>query len=300
MFEEYKEAVVRDYQAKLADGSLSLNLIKPTPAGIKKEWLYVFETRRKKDDLKTLRLFFGEKDNDEDYGRALKKIEVDRFRPLCNFLNKDTKNPEDKIIELLAWLIDFPDRPYRYGVPIPQNHLNVIETNPEQIEKSQELSRVESENTIGGNNNRGPATGLKEVGSAKESGVKVIRKYKGSIIAFSIVIAIAAGSFVWKYYHKECMYWDGQKYIAADCSVDVPTSELIALDESKLDNLKWITQPDTITEKHINKVWYIRNNSMVELFTSDGAYPPDRKRRLFPLSKRIYDKYVVTKKVKVN
>ena len=298
MFEDYREAVVRDYQAKLADGSLSLNLIKPTPAGIKKEWLFVFETRRKKDDRKTLRLFFGEKDDEEDYGKALKKIEVDKFRPLCKFLNKETQNPDDKIIELLAWLIDFPDRPYKYGVPFPQNQLDFVETNSEQIEKSQEISRVESENTVGGNTHS-PATGQKEGGPAKDTGFKLTRKYKGAIIAFSIVIAIATGSFVWKYYHKECMYWDGQKYIAADCNVDLPTSELIALDESKLNNLKWITQPDTITEKHINKVWYIRNKNMIELFTCEGVYPLDRKRRLFPLSKKIYDKYVATNKVRV-
>lgn len=42
---------------------------------------------------------------------AVKKCDTDKFKALCNFLKKDLKTHE-RNLELLAWLIDFPYRPY--------------------------------------------------------------------------------------------------------------------------------------------------------------------------------------------
>lgn len=45
--------------------------------------------------------------------RAIHRCDRDRFRPLVNFINGITNRTDDLNIELLGWLIDFPNRPFR-------------------------------------------------------------------------------------------------------------------------------------------------------------------------------------------
>ena len=57
MFEDYREAIVKNYQSEKSDGTSSLNLMKPTPSGLKNESLIFLENRTTKEDFKNLRLF---------------------------------------------------------------------------------------------------------------------------------------------------------------------------------------------------------------------------------------------------
>jgi hypothetical protein len=116
MFSDYKVQVVDFYKKNRENGSLPLNLINPTPAKLKNESLLVFHSRGSKGDIGIIRQFFGPREDEGGYLKAIKTIDTDKFKPLVNFLKEQTQDTEDKNIELLAWLLDFKPRPYQFSL----------------------------------------------------------------------------------------------------------------------------------------------------------------------------------------
>jgi hypothetical protein len=122
MFKDYKDLVVKSYKEKLIAGKLSYNLADPTPAKLRNECLFVYTSRYDKGrDSKTLEAFFGKPDEHGDYHPIIYNFEVSRFRPLAQFLRDMNREPNTRNIELLAWLIDYQPRPFRYAPPVNQN-----------------------------------------------------------------------------------------------------------------------------------------------------------------------------------
>lgn len=300
MFSDYKLEVLNYYEMERIAGSLSSDLTYPSPAKIRRQCRVVFETRAAKNDMKIIADFFGQQENDTEYLRVIRSFDVDKFRPVVNFIKGAVKDPDERVIELLAWLIDFRPRPYQFGFSTSEVKLGLTETSPDPLGRSQELSNAEAEVIVGGQNDIANPVGRMEDIRTEKTGQPSIKNFKGAIIALSVAIAVAIGSFIFHKYNPECMYWDGHRYVAVECDVIVAGTDVIRLEETAIQNLKWITNADTISKKHIGKIWYIRNDHMVELFTSGGLYPLDRKRRLFPLSKTIFNNYVATKKVRVH
>ncbi|RZK68239.1 MAG: hypothetical protein EOO95_00315 [Pedobacter sp.] len=87
---------------------------------------------------------------------------------------------------------------------------------------------------------------------------------------------------------ENCMYWVGDHYERIACDqkgkVGVP---VISLDHNKLNNLKRITRPDTLTKNSIGKVWYARFGGKNEFFTDSGTHPVDTAKRLKPITNYI-------------
>lgn len=109
--EQYRADIWQFYQNKKNSGELSLNLKHPTAAKLRNECLLLFRKGLDKSDYRMLRSFLERPDNEEIYESAIRRFDPDKFKPLNNFLKKDT-NTDEKNIELLAWLIDFRPRPY--------------------------------------------------------------------------------------------------------------------------------------------------------------------------------------------
>lgn len=310
MFSDYKTAIVEDYHLKKADGSLSLNLMNPTPSGLKNESLIILETRTTKEDFKTLRLFFGERENEGDYERALRNTDVNIFKPLCNFLKGKTNKPDEKNIEMLAWLIDFSPRPYKLGFTMADIKPSGSQTVQIDDQESQTLSRANSTMIYGGSKTTGDQIMVSDKPAPLPEKNLLTDRRKIFIILFVLisgVIALALNktrvnsslSFLSES-DRQCMYWSGEQFIEADCLSKLPNVELIALERSKLDHFRKIKRPDTLTENHINKVWYFKTGNKLELFTMEGKHPEQFKKRLRPLSRYMYEKYVVSGKVIVD
>lgn len=111
----YIKLVLQDYEKKRAENLLSLLLMDPTPARLKDECINVCSKRYSRKDGRLLNAFFGEGDDKSLVSKAIAKKKVDEFRPVLNYLNKDTTRPDGKYVELVAWLIDFERRPYQLG-----------------------------------------------------------------------------------------------------------------------------------------------------------------------------------------
>lgn len=116
MYPDYINLVLEHYERKRAAHQLSLALREPTTKRINDECLKVLHERwDKKTDAFVLREFFGANDNFEEIEKRIINIDKDKFKPLINYLKKYTKETDVKNIELLAWLIDFQPRPFKYG-----------------------------------------------------------------------------------------------------------------------------------------------------------------------------------------
>jgi len=116
MLEDYRNRVILTYKEKKESGELSPNLTHPTPAMLKKECLEVLNSRFEKKDEPFIKSLFNSGTESNDYSSAIRRFDVDRFRPLNNFLKEATEEPEHQNVELLAWLINFEPRPYNFKV----------------------------------------------------------------------------------------------------------------------------------------------------------------------------------------
>ncbi|MGY0035739.1 hypothetical protein [Pedobacter sp. NJ-S-72] len=285
MFDDYKEKVILAYQKKKEASAISINLLRPTPGKLKDECLSVFGERCLPKDEKIFRLFFGPKDKLTDYGHGISKFEIDKFRPLLNFLNGKTNVTEEKNIELLAWLIDFEPRPYQYGVnykeEIKAEIAQEIIDNPLKTENQDKWdSPITSNDEIAGEEVEVAVADISTIGNEviKETEAitpeiqtafgkfeKVKRTVSGSNIkkAITSIMIIAAASsgtyFFISIPPQECMYWTGDHYKRVSCNKKIDNASVIALDTVKAAHLEKITQPDTLTHNAVGKVWYTKN-----------------------------------------
>ncbi|WP_131539918.1 hypothetical protein [Pedobacter nototheniae] len=119
MPDTYTKQVFDYYQKRKKEDSLSIHLAAPTPGNLRDECLIVYEERGMVKETPALRSFFGSVDHAEDYIQKIRRFDIDKFRPVVNFLIEETKTTKDKNLKLIAWLIDFESRD-RIPLNIPQ------------------------------------------------------------------------------------------------------------------------------------------------------------------------------------
>ncbi|TKC12753.1 hypothetical protein FA048_03800 [Pedobacter polaris] len=90
---------------------------------------------------------------------------------------------------------------------------------------------------------------------------------------------------------EKCMFWTGDHYEATLCNQKTNAPK-IDLNIQTLNGLKKITQPDTLTQNSLGKVWYATINNKKEFFTDSGMHPVDTVKRLKPLTPYILTNYV--------
>ena len=286
MFADYQAEVLRSYHKKKAENAFSLKLIHPTPANLRDACEDVLNNRFLKKDVNTVRSFFGDYADATAYVKAIRKFDIDLFRPLNNFLKGGIKNTDEKNIELLAWLIDFEPRPFRVGTDLLSVTDPGISLAPK--EKSKEISQTVGENeqsAQGGNVQRfltkeAPRPGL----------------WKG-IILVGLVALLGAGSYLlWGHNGQEgCMVWAEDRYKTVPCNQKQGDAMVLALDTMKVAHFKKITRTDTITARSLGRVWYSKIDNVVEFFTADGFHPVHVERHLKPLTLYMINKYIAHK-----
>lgn len=303
MFSEYKVQVLGMYKLKKKEGSLALNLMQPTPARLKRECLVAFE-RIKDEDLKTLSDFFGPRENLTAYVQAIKRIETDKFRPLEGFLKGKVQNPDDKNIELLAWLINFPQRPYKFregGVDTELIPTEIVEVN----KVHQPLSKDDQQKITGAGIQVISPTITPRPDMWEKARPGTFSKYKKPILITGIVLILGVIGFSIKQTSignslpeflisgQPCMYWTGQQYAEIACDQQIPNATVIGLDQTRLDHFKKISILDSISESDVGKVWYYKiKRDKVEFYTSGGTHPEFPKKHLKPMTMYMYNKYV--------
>lgn len=401
MFDDYREKVILTYEEKKKANALSLNLLHLTPGNIKEECIKVYEERPLKKDENLLRSFFESKGDTTNYSSNIKATDIDKFRPLINFIRGKTVIPESKNVELLAWLIDFEPRPYKgdfdyvnmplsgggnipvlpegLGTSLPPTSVPVLVPVPVTVppedsgspvsptpvpesisqekswqpilltpvpepfspeksgqsispnpipepispEKSgQPISPTPVPDSVSPENSRSeiPTTvtisandlppGERKVNKSTiiQKILAFIRKFEWlkhaipkskkekAAISLIIIFTIASITYLIIINNKKCMYWTGEHYEAISCEQTVGDVAIIAKDTVKLNHLKKIMHPDTLTQNSLGKVWYVKTYEGLEFYTSDGFHPIYSEKRLKPITTHIIDKYILKDK----
>ncbi|QEH41811.1 hypothetical protein [Chitinophaga sp. XS-30] len=311
-FIDYERLVLQAYEQKQVDNTLPHGLKHLTPARLKEECVMRCSKGLSKRDEKVIRDFSGDLNESRTYPVIIQQCDTDKFRPLVNFLKGRSENTDPKNIELLAWLIDFPDRPWEIGKVYPTN---LMESDTGRITGENPPTSLSA---TGGNKTTGnpvipedPITpNLPESPKEKESqdanamgtsNQEKLRRKPAKRLAAAIMLSLALGTGgTWWWMDKNqppnhnggCMYWMEDHYEPIACNQKIHNAVIIALDTVKLKNFKKITMPDTITYLAIGKVWYAKIDSKIEYYTSEGDHPVVFGRRLKPITKYIIDKYI--------
>jgi hypothetical protein len=290
MFDDYEKSVTAFYEDRKANKTLSPLLTNLTPANLKKECKVVCEERYDRREDWTLRAFFEQGGDKETCLQAIKKCDIDKFRPLINFLSGRVRRTDEINIELLAWLIDFKPRPYddKY------NYGNWKASN--KPEEATDGKRGGTEDINGGGTDEPGPPPVEPAGKSFNFGLG-----EGVIIITILAVIIVGIRFCTGSAkrpadlvltgHGECMFWDGDHYQPTSCSPKSGDTAVIALDPIKLNYFRKITRPDTITEESARKVWYVKYNKDVEFYTDSGFHPLDRRLRLKPATVHIIRTY---------
>jgi len=276
LFADYITLVLADYQQKKLAGLLPLELIEPSPARLRDGCLAVYNERYERKDERALERFFGKAADSKSRLQSIARCDIDKFRPLVNYLKDPTINTDPKNIELLAWLIDYKERPHGSKPPF----------DPEPDPK---------EPVSTGKNEDGPGVASKD------------RRVKKLTIIITITIALAS-IIVYRFLQQPartfpsippgtqaCMFWADDHYQPVSCNQKLGDTVVIALDSEKLAHFRKIDRPDTITEAAKGHVWYCRYRGSYEFYTDSGYHPLDPNLRLRPITS-----YIITRHVPVN
>lgn len=302
MFSTYKQVILRTYRDKVHSGGLSLRLQSPTPAGIKEELIYFLQKGYdSKKDQPTLDLFFGHQESLAAYVKAVQRTEIDKFKPVISFLKGMTDNPDDKQVHLAALLINYENRPYEFGKDYSKER---EEEELMDIEDPEQTPRIPQNS-----NNRTISLASDPPNPPEESTNMINRKAhfrrfmqsgkrRDLILVPFLVLLIGSGGMIAhkltgdNINSKQCMYWNEDHYEAVACATNLGMeAEKIALDTFLLEKFKKITLVDTITERSIGKIWYLKHQKQFDYFTAPGKHPLHKK-KLSPLSAYIFQREI--------
>jgi hypothetical protein len=321
MYADYEKLVLDDYRRKKSQTILSFTLMHPTAAKIKRECVRLCKGEIQKKDEKVIRDFCEGWDNIKTCLQNIDNCDVDKFKPLSNFLRGDTESTDPKNIHLLAWLINFQDRPFVFGkeyVSIKETQAGVEAPEPSQIAIvdappvpedpptiATEVNNANTEDHAGADLSDASTGAKGNIVSTEdvvydgqlhiEKGRKKMRFRKVAMVGVLLAVTGTSG-YLWRNSTQQgnggCMYWAKDHFQPIPCNQKVPNTLVVALDTVRVKNFKRITRPDTITNRAKGSVWYSKIDNEIEFFTADGEHPVVIGRRLKPITDYIIDKYI--------
>jgi len=286
---DYVEAVLAEYRKKKAAGKLPFDMKQLSPARFKAACLEVRGERYDRKDEKLLKAFFKEAADQKACLQAIDRCKIDIFKPLINFLKEKTSTPaDDKHIELLAWLVDFKDRPCE---PLKKYPSDEITANPSQDVSIREAleARLEEPDEKEGSN---PVPSGSNKIQGKRKRIVLTLATLAAIGAIVLWVVTRKASTPFLNGHEACMYWTEDHYQPVSCSQKMENVQVIALDSEMVLHFRKITRPDTITDKAIGYVWYVRYRKDYEFYTADGFHPIDPTLRLRPITEYIIRNHI--------
>ena len=262
-FSNYRDAVILAYKNVKAAGKLAEELLSAKRTSIRSLCLRKYTEGLTPEDEKFFNSFFNPKSINRDLKTLIAGSDLDRFRPIENFINGSVKSPNEENTKLLAILIDFQDRPMS----------NWLAKNPQIADK--EKTETPEDKT--------------QYSSIK----KPIMRSFSPLIGLAIIPIIGIWFIINHWKSKECMIWQEDRYVPCACA-DLPSgTPAITYDQQKVDHFRKILRTDTLKHKHIRQIWYSKVNNELEFFTGPGMHPVYTDRSLKIASKYILEKYIL-------
>ena len=133
--EEYIKGVKAKYdEAKTAE--FSGFLLNPSPAELKNLCLVLVDKGINKLDQEILDMFFDINDK-SGKRKQIEHFEVDKLKPISNFLKGKTAATRIVNLDVIAVLVDFNPRPYRKFIAGDKEELTAFWSDSLQIDRSQ-------------------------------------------------------------------------------------------------------------------------------------------------------------------
>ena len=266
-FGVYKQAVVDAYLQKQAKGEDDW-LNRPTRFRIRRQCCQLVEHNLEKRDERALHRYLEMDPGDNDYLTAIRNTDGDDFKGFEKFLSDQEINTSEENVELLAWLIDFPARPFSKYIEMASNEPILTENEKDGIQKAEDGSTNGMKSTL-------PDPGGKEkADQQKDTSPKITRTWLIGITAAFI------GALIWWFLSRGdgCMYWNNDHYVATSCSIPRLDTPIVTLDRSKLRGFRRIKQVDTLTHYSVGRLWYTRVADSIEVYSAGGTHPlyPDK------------------------
>jgi hypothetical protein len=166
MPEEYRKVVFDAYQKKKREGSLSSNLLDPTPGNVREECLIVYREReRDSKDEEIFKQFF-KGDKEKGYLTVLENSPAEKFKQMPKILKGKVPKPGIKFIELLAYLIDFQPR------SSTSYYMSFDPDSQKDKEKTVDINNLKTNETqteaTSGNNNEEQSLGNEDINIKEE------------------------------------------------------------------------------------------------------------------------------------
>jgi len=288
VFLEYAKLVKAEFERKSANDELPRFRVKSTTTKLKDECVAVFKSRYHQKDEQTLKNYFDVANEEAVSLQLIRRTEPDKFKALDKYLKGEPETTNERNVELLAWLIDFKHRPF-------------FTTKDFQL-TDEEKAILDGQPPI-------PTPPPRPEPSPINRPIKnlpaPVDKTDGLFFSKPILlflIAILGTGILYTIYtvtneQTGCMYWSGDQYIPIDCDEEPLGRLFLPLDPKKVKYFERVTRKDTITERSIGKIYYIKDNNTIEYYTYSGNYPNDLNRFVKKLTRRMFDKYLRKKQI---
>ena len=267
MFKNFQEAVKAAYLDQKNKGQLPFEKAQPSTGELQAWCLQRSLQKLSVEDVEVLTKFFASRQSEKDLSVLIENSDLDKLRPLRNFITGYTKTPSEIIVKLLAVLIDFQPRPYKAINWGEQVHVELAEKQLNSKGDYIQASHIE-------------LLGRKEKNN-----------WKRYIAPGLIALFLLLGFVYYTQHATECMCWNGMRYVEVDCQDMEQPYQVIGLDKDKLLHFQKIMHPDTLNDTHIGRVWYSKIDNKVEFFTAPGHHPVSYNKSLKAATKHIIDKY---------
>lgn len=319
-FAQFKEEVLALYQAKKNRQELDDLLVNPSPAKLRDYCLIRLSEGLPPEDIEVFQKFFDPLRREKNLEEAIAKYNTGSLKALQKFALNITQDPEDRVVKLLAILVDYQPRPFRFtydnlvqdiikdspleetGLTIKNDTENISSASNDSLSTDEstvviEEEREETKNTAADNDN---IDSTEESNENKETGnIEVLvyppkRKFLNKyVLRFSGIASLIIAIFFTVHYltPEECMCWNGERYIQIDCQDKTQRYQVIGLDKEKLEHFRKITQPDTLGLKDLGNIWYSKIDNEIEFFTAPGFHPVQPRRSLKATTKYIFETY---------
>ncbi|SMC35265.1 hypothetical protein [Cellulophaga tyrosinoxydans] len=301
-FETYKKEILEKYKLENG-GEVSIYMAKPTSANIRAACVLLLNKRNSIKDDHILNHFFQFK-NENNKLKEIQDFDVDKFKPIVNFLKGRAKNTSTQNIELISWLIDFQPRPLQEYL----RNTSYSGTNTENRIYEREIKyTVDAVNLLHENSNK------EDTLKVKKNQIKQNKwLFLGSFCIVFLIILMTwllntKGNFNQSLIDKtintelenRCMTWAINHYEEVSCNTRPYSkygTEVLSYEDVKIKNFKRIDVNMAtdffapVTNKPL--IWYSKNkNGEIEYFTSPGLHPITGK-TLDEITPYIIQKYV--------
>jgi len=210
-------------------------------------------------DEEVLRLFFKVGKND-DLRRVISNADIEKFRPIVNFLRGTAKTRDGVRLNLIALLVGFPKRPLSVFLKDPETGYGKLL--PE----------------------RSPLAEAKKPDRSRRS-----KNIKLGVAGLGLVIILIVTFLVGNKTAENCMIWQGDHYVSINCKDTTVGQTLKEPFDEKQYNLKKVAVSKNIKFFVDGKpqVWYLKRDGKYEFFNQRGYHPVNREKKLRPITSNI-------------